>query len=63
MKVHIKYLVRYEQDVEMTPEEYLNARANFEKSGLFPAGSEYQTMGIDDIAYRELEHYYSTKKA
>lgn len=62
MKVTVKYCVEYVKTVEMSPEEYCNARANFDESGLFPEDCFNRNLSIGKDAEDEMYDFFVSRQ-
>lgn len=63
MKVKICYEIDVNKEIEMTPEEYCNLRANHSsRPDIFPENCRHPTTSIDEKEKQELEEYLYDKE-
>lgn len=63
MKVKLSYVIPYEKEIEMTPEEYCQFRSGKTRRNYFPENSSSQESYLSDEAKEELNDWlYSRAK-
>lgn len=62
MEVKISYTIKEEYTINVTPEEYLNLRANLSNSQYFPKEAYDRDIDITDDAENELWNYWDMKR-
>lgn len=62
MEVKISYTIKEEYTINITPEEYLNLRANLSNSQYFPKEAYNRDIDITDDAEKELWIYWDMKR-
>ena len=61
MKVKLSYVLPYEKEVEMTPEEYCYFRSGKTWGNYFPENSSSQEFYLSDEARKELDDWLYSK--